>query len=89
MEPVWVLLRCYRMLPGGACLVLGAYTSAGSAIAQAEQREHVPLDAWQKPRDSEQMWHAESPRYEYKLESFMIPAEPLPPPVSIELDTIH
>lgn len=89
MEPIWVLLRCYRMMPGGACLVLGAYQSAGSAIANAQERERIPIDAWQEPRPGHQVWHAERGQFEYKLEAFMVPVEPLPPPQSIELHTIH
>ena len=89
MESIWVLMRCYRMVPGGACLVLGAYQSAGSAIAYAEEREHVPIDTWKEPRPGHQLWHAEHRQYEYRLESFTVPVEPLPPPHSIELHTIH
>lgn len=89
MEPIWVLLRCFRTQPGGACLVLGAYHSAGSAIAAAQQREHIPADVWQEPRRGNQVWHAEHRQYEFELEAFMIPAEPLLPVASIELGTIH
>ncbi len=89
MEPIWVLLRCYRMSPGGACLVLGAYHSAGSAIDHAEQRERIPTDAWQEPRPGHQLWHCHNREYEYKLEAFMVPGEPLLPPQSLELQTMH
>ena len=89
MEPVWVLLRCFRTVPGGPCLVLGAYHSAGSAITAAEQREHIPVDAWSEPRRGQQVWSVAHRQFEYKLESFMVPAESLPPPASGELQTIH
>lgn len=89
MEPVWVLMRCFRTVSGGPCLVLGAYPSAGSAIAYAEHREHIPVDAWHEPRRGHQVWHAEHRQYEYKLEAFVVPAEPLPLPPSTELHSIH
>jgi hypothetical protein len=89
MEPVWVLLRCFRTIPDGPCLVLGAYHTAGSAIASAEQRESIPADAWKEPRRGHQVWHAAHRQFEYKLESFMVPAA-LPQPIdSIELESIH
>ena len=89
MEPVWVLLRCFRSIPDGPCLVLGAYHSAGTAIASAEEREHIPLDAWHEPRRGYQVWHAAHRQFEYKLESFMVPADFPPPTDAIELDAIH
>ena len=89
MEPIWVLLRCYRMIPGGACHVLGAYQSAGSALAHAEQREQIPIDAWRDLRPGQQVWHAEHREYEYKLEAFMVPVEPPAPPSSVEIHPIH
>lgn len=89
MEPIWVLLRCYRSAPGESCLVLGAYYSAASAIDHAARREHIPIDAWQEPRLGAQIWRCEHRQYEFKLEAFMVPAESLPPPASIELRQIH
>jgi hypothetical protein len=89
MEPVWVLLRCYRTVPNAACNVLGVYSSAGSAIADAKERQNIPVDAWKSPGDRDEEWSVESQVYAYKLEAFMIPAAGPAPLQSIEVDTIH
>ena len=84
MEPIWVLLRCYRALPGGACQVLGSYRSAADALEAAAQLADLPVDAWREPQPGHQLWHASDHVYEYRLESFELPAQSPPPPVSIE-----
>lgn len=89
MEPIWVLRRCYRMIPDAACHIVGVYQSAGSAIAHAEEAEQIPPDAWKQQRQGEPEWHVDDRLYTYKLESFRIPAAPPAPPLSIEIDAIH
>jgi hypothetical protein len=85
MEPVWILRRCYRMTPGPACLTLGVFYSAGSAISHIQHREGIPPDAWKQTAPREGAWHADGRLYEYQLESYMLPVDPPPPPPSIEL----
>ena len=89
MEPIWLLLRCYRMTPNAACNILGVYSSAGSAITDAEQRQVIPADAWKPSPQGDDEWRVEDRLYAYKLESFMVPAAPPPPLQSIEVETIH
>ncbi len=89
MEPIWVLLRCYRIAPNAACHVVGVYSSAGSAIDEAEESASIHPDAWKKPNQDDLDWHVEDGLYAYKLEHFMVPAAPPPPLDSIEVDTIH
>jgi hypothetical protein len=88
MEPIWVLLRCYRTTPGAACNILGVYYSAGAAIADAEDRQKIAADAW-KPSNQYDEWCVEDQVYAYKLESFRVPAAPPPPIDSLEVETVH
>jgi|GEM_PF-3800101 len=85
MEPVWVLLRCYRSVPNAACNILGVYHSAGSAIADAEERQKIAVDDWKPSSRGAVDWTVDDQVYTYKLESFMVPAAPAPLD-SIEVD---
>lgn len=89
MEPIWVLSRCYRIVPNAACHIVGVYSSAGSAIAEAEESASIDPDSWKKLRENDFDWQVETGQYAYKLEHFMIPTAPVHPLDSIEVDIVH
>ena len=60
-----------------------------SVVDNAEQRERIPIDAWQALRPGHPVWHRQNRRYEHTLEACMVQVEPLPPRQSIELHTTH